>query len=113
MKILSPIEETMALHLTAMHITYVRELQFAKEIGRKWRADFAILEPYRILIEVDGGTRSGGRHVRGSGFEQDCFKVNHAVFMGWQVLRFTSAMVISGNAIDTVCALMKIVEDKS
>ena len=112
-KPLSEAEAMMAMHLDIYKVPYVRELQFAKEIGRKWRADFAILEPYRILIEVDGGTRSGGRHVRGSGFEQDCFKVNHAVFMGWQVLRFTSAMVISGNAIDTVCALMKIVEDKS
>jgi very-short-patch-repair endonuclease len=110
-KSLSEAEAMMAMHLDIYKVPYVRELQFAKEIGRKWRADFALLES-RILIEVDGGTWNGGRHTRGSGFEQDCYKVNQATLMGWRVLRFTCAMVISGNAIDTVCALMKIVQNK-
>lgn len=68
---------------------WVEEHQFAVSIGRRWRFDFAW--PDRMLaVEIDGGAFSGGRHTRGTGFVEDCRKLNAATLMGWRVLRFTS-----------------------
>jgi hypothetical protein len=64
---------------------------------RKWRFDFAVPEAM-VAIEIDGGIYSQGRHVRGSGFERDHQKLNRAVILGWRVLRFTRAMIRSGQA---------------
>jgi len=54
---------------------------------RKWRADFAIPSKM-ILIEIDGGAFSGGRHTRGMGFVNDIEKLNAAALLGYRVLRF-------------------------
>lgn len=54
---------------------------------RKWRADFAIPSA-KILIEIDGGVWSGGRHTRGAGFLGDMEKLNAAACLGYRVLRF-------------------------
>lgn len=67
-----------------------REHRFHEK--RRWRFDFAHL-PSKTAIELDGGTWSGGRHVRGKGFEQDCIKINTAVSLGWRVFRLTSTML--------------------
>jgi len=54
-------------------------------------------------VEIEGGTRFGkSRHSRGDGFERDARKYNAAALLGWRILRFTTAMVISGEAIDVV-----------
>lgn len=55
--------------------------------SRMWRADFAIPSA-KILIEIDGGVWSGGRHTRGSGFVGDMEKLNAAAVLGYRVLRF-------------------------
>ena len=68
---------------------------------RKYRADFA-LPLRRILVEVEGGIWSRGRHVRGRGFEADCEKYNRAALLGWCVLRFTPDMIRSGEAEKTI-----------
>ena len=52
-----------------------------------------------IAAEIEGGTWSGGRHTRGSGYEKDCEKYNEAVRLGWSVLRFTAKMVRDGSGI--------------
>lgn len=73
----------------------VQELRFHPV--RKWRFDFAW--PDRMLaVEIEGGTRTKGRHTQGSGFEKDCEKYNAALLAGWHILRFTGAMVNSGAA---------------
>lgn len=41
-------------------------------------------------MEIHGGTRTGGRHVRGDGIRDDCRKINAAVLQGWRVLVYTS-----------------------
>ena len=74
----------------------VREHRFAPP--RRWRFDFAWPDR-RIALEVEGGTWSGGRHVRGRGYANDCTKYNAAVLLGWRVLRVTSDMVRSGEAL--------------
>src|ERR1700733_14572633 len=94
-KALSVGEETFSLHMKARGLTPVREFQFHSE--RKWRLDFAFVEQ-RLGIEIDGGSRSYGRHNRSEGFEADCEKLNAAAALGWRILRYTTEMVTRGAA---------------
>jgi len=76
-----------------------REYRFHNE--RLWRFDFAY--PLQFLaIEVEGGTWQKSRHTSGEGFQKDCEKYNTAALMGWTVLRFTTTMINSGEAIKTI-----------
>lgn len=68
---------------------------------RKWRFDYAFARAM-VAVEIEGGTRQGGRHSRHEGFERDCEKYNEAAILGWKVLRFTTEMVTTGTAINTV-----------
>lgn len=61
--------------------------EFKFHPSRKWRADFAI-PSHMVLIEIDGGTWSNGRHTRGSGFVKDQEKTNAAACLGYHVLRY-------------------------
>lgn len=64
-----------------------------RRLGLKdWRCDFG-WRSARILAEVEGGTWSGGRHVTGEGYAEDCRKYNAANLAGFIVLRFTSEML--------------------
>ena len=66
---------------------------------RKFRFDLAY--PHRkppLAIEVDGGIWTRGRHTFGTGFEDDCRKINAAQLLGWIVLRYSTGMVTSGEA---------------
>ncbi len=60
--------------------------------GRRFRFDFAWLLA-KVVVEIDGGTFSGGRHTRGKGFANDCEKQNLAVSQGWAYLRLTPQMM--------------------
>lgn len=74
------------------------EYQFDK--ARKWRFDFALIkDDKKLAIEVEGGTYTSGRHVRGTGYAKDCEKYNTASAQGWTLFRFTSDMIKSGKAI--------------
>lgn len=68
---------------------------------RRWRFDFA-WPGVMLALEIEGGTWSAGRHVRGRGFEEDCEKHNEAALCGWRVLRATGRMVEEGTALDLV-----------
>jgi very-short-patch-repair endonuclease len=96
-------EETFQLHchaLLAMDCFPVREFKFAK--GRKWAFDFAWPD-MKTAVEVEGGTAWGkSRHSRGDGFERDCRKYNAAASLGWRVFRFSTEMVVSGEAINFI-----------
>jgi len=104
-KMKSAPEEQLALHIKATGLPApVREFYFAKP--RRFRADFAWPDR-KILAEVEGGTWSGGRHVRGKGYESDCEKYSIAAMLGYRVLRFTTAMVRDGRAIGFLTATIK------
>jgi len=89
-------EKLLDLQLRAEKISgYDREYQFHPT--RKWRFDFAWpLE--KFAVEIEGGVWSNGRHNRGKGFIEDCIKYNEAVMLGWRVIRVTTEMVKSGEA---------------
>lgn len=83
-------------------IPFVREAQIIP--GRKFRADFRIGSD--LLVEVEGGSWSGGRHVSGTGFERDCEKASLAAAEGFRVVRCTTAQVTSDQCIEWIIAAL-------
>jgi len=75
----------------------VPEREYRFHPVRKWRFDLAYPSRF-IAIECDGGTWSGGRHVRGAGYQRDAEKFNAASRLGWAVFHYTGAMIRSGEA---------------
>lgn len=97
---LSTGEELFWTHCQCYGLTPEREYQFAD--GRKYRFDFA-WPGHKVAVEIDGGTAFGkSRHSRGIGYESDCRKINLAARHEWLVFRFTTQMVVSGEAIDLI-----------
>lgn len=92
-------ESTLANQLRVLKIRFEQEYKFHPQ--RKWRADFHIMGK-KILVEVEGGVWSGGRHTRGKGYIGDMEKYNAAVVMGYQVLRFSTDQVKSGLAVQQI-----------
>jgi very-short-patch-repair endonuclease len=101
---LSKGEAQLEMMLCAYEIEFEREYRFAAP--RRWRADFH-LPKHRVLIEVEGGIWSGGRHTRGWGFEADCEKYNAAAALGYRVFRYSTAMVSSGEAIAQIAEVVQ------
>lgn len=98
-------EETFALHCQAYGLSPEREFLFFAQ--RKWRFDFAWPDK-KLALEVEGGTSFGkSRHSRGKGFESDAAKYNRAAREGWIVLRYSTRMVTSGEAIDEVITVLQ------
>ncbi|HGW5129458.1 TPA: DUF559 domain-containing protein [Acinetobacter baumannii] len=92
-------ETVLATHLRACKISFEQEYKF--HLKRKWRADFLITGT-KILVEVEGGIWSGGRHTRGKGYIGDMEKYNEAAMMGFTVLRFSTEQVKAGVAIKQI-----------
>lgn len=95
------------LHL---HATQLPKPETEVELipGRKFRFDFVWRER-RLVAEVEGGMYApgGGRHRQREGFERDAEKYNLASGLGFLVVRFTPAMIRSGQAIRTLEGLLK------
>ena len=63
------------------------ETEYKFHPKRKWRFDRAWVD-LKVAVEIDGGTFSGGRHVRGMGYHKQLDKQNQSQKLGWVVLRF-------------------------
>jgi len=97
-------EEAFALHCRVEKLNPEREFRFYPE--RKWRFDFCF--PAQLIgIEIEGGTWTGGRHNRGAGFEKDAEKYNQAAKMGYRILRYSTQMVLNGDAINDILELLR------
>ena len=97
---MSQLEDLLAQHMQYAGLpTPEREYRFAPP--RRFRADFAYPEKM-LLIEVEGGVWTRGRHTRGSGYSADVEKYNLATINGWRLLRFTGDMIKTGEAINTI-----------
>jgi len=97
---LSKGEEEFALHCRTYNLTPEREAMLIP--GRQWRFDFWWPD-HNLAVEIEGATRFGkSRHSMGEGFENDARKYNSAALAGIRVLRFTTKMVSTCEAIDTV-----------
>jgi len=101
----SQLEAEFEFHLKALKIKKPeREYTFASP--RRWRFDFAWVDE-KIAVEIEGGIWTGGRHVRGKGFENDCEKGNQAQLMGWAVYRFTPSHIARGDAVEIIRKALK------
>lgn len=98
-KIPNEFEAKLARELKTLKIDFEQEFEFHQ--ARKWRADFHLVGK-KILVEVEGGIWSGGRHTRGKGYIGDMEKYNAATMMGFQVIRFSTDQVKSGHAIQQI-----------
>ena len=102
-KVQSEGEVILATALRALKIEFEQEFQFHPT--RKWRADFH-LKGRKILVEVEGGIWSNGRHTRVKGYLGDLEKYNAATMMDYQVIRFSTEQVKSGKAIEQILKLI-------
>lgn len=68
---------------------------------RMWRFDFCWIDQM-VAVEVEGGVYMRGRHLRPAGYTEDCRKYNEAALLGWVVIRVTSGMIESGEAISFI-----------
>ena len=96
-------EEALAAQLLAAGVGFEREQLLIP--GRRFRFDFLITGS-DLVIEVEGGTWSGGRHTSGVGFRSDCVKYNLALELGYRVLRYTTDMVTKGEAIAQILDIL-------
>jgi very-short-patch-repair endonuclease len=62
------------------------QLEYKFHPHRKWRADLCFVAE-KLIIEVEGGIWTGGRHTSGAGFTKDIEKYNVATAMGYRILR--------------------------
>lgn len=72
---------------------------------RRWRFDWCWPDA-KIVLEVEGGIWTGGRHTRGAGFLRDLEKYNQATLMGWRVLRTTPQTLKSRETLSLLTALL-------
>lgn len=63
---------------------------------RRWRADYHI-PGLKVLIEIEGGTWSGGRHTSGAGYQKDLEKYRIASIIGFVLLRYTTSEITKTN----------------
>lgn len=82
-----------------------REVKFAAP-DRDWRADFG-WEPEKLLLEVEGGAWSGGRHTRGSGYLEDMVKYNQMTLRGWRLVRVTPQTLCTEETISMLKTLLE------
>lgn len=77
----------------------VTEYTFAKP--RKWRADYC-WPAHNLMLEVEGGLWTQGRHSRGVGAIADLAKYSEAAIIGYRILYATPDQVRDGTALDRV-----------
>ena len=103
-RVVSEGEAILAQHLKAHGVNFEQEFKFHPD--RKWRADFYIVD-HMLLVEVEGGIWSGGRHTRAKGYIGDMEKYNAAVALGYRVLRFSTEQVKSGFAVNGILGVIE------
>lgn len=83
-----------------------QEYRFA--LPRKWAFDLAWPQR-KLAVEIEGGLfkEGGGRHNRGAGYEKDLAKYNAAAVKGWMLLRFSTGMVKSGEALRVIAEVLR------
>lgn len=98
---MSLIEDTLMFQIKVAGLPEpTREYRF--DSVKRWRFDFAYLD-CKLAIEVEGATwipNTG--HTSGVGYRENVRKYNAAVMQGWKLLRFTTDMVKSGEALKVI-----------
>lgn len=82
------------------------EVEYRFNPTRRWRADYAWPD-YRVMLEVEGGVWTGGRHTRGKGFLGDIEKYNEAAADGWRLIRCTPADLLKHATVQLIQRALK------
>lgn len=93
----SELERELARQIHAARLPAPVE-QYRFHPSRKYRADFCWIQQ-RLIVEVQGGVWSGGRHTRGRGYIEDCERMVLAQLIGWRVLYVCATHIKSGKAL--------------
>ena len=93
-------EALFALQVRALGLP-APEREVALIPGRRYRWDF-VFRAHRVAVEIQGGIWRKGGHSSGTGITRDCAKANLATLAGFRTLFFTTGMVDSGLAIQTL-----------
>jgi len=80
----------------------VPEYEFKFHPKRRWRADYCWPDPYWLILEVEGGVWTGGRHTRGYGFAKDMEKYNAAAVLGYRLLRCEPRKLVTATTLETI-----------
>src|SRR5258705_2953365 len=70
--------------------------------GRRLRFDWVWRAPVAVVLEIHGGTWSGGRHTTGAGFDLDREKMALAQLAGYLIIEATAGMLRDGRALGLV-----------
>ena len=81
-------EEDFEQSLKILEIKYEKKFQFKST--KHWRFDFHLIE-YRILVEISGGPRSGGRGGKLANKAWSLDRYDAATEMGFTIVRIESA----------------------
>lgn len=93
----SPLEERLIDQIAAAGLPAPeREVRLVP--GRKFRCDL-VWRDACLVVEVEGGVFTRGRHTRGSGFVRDAEKYNALALAGFTVLRVAPPQIRSGQAL--------------
>lgn len=75
---------------------------------RRWRFD-RVWKEKMVAFEIEGGIWVRSRHTTGKGFQEDCYKYNEAIKLGWAVFRLTDPMICG----EYLTKIIQKVEDKT
>jgi len=87
----------------------VQEYKFHPK--RKWRIDYYLPE-FGLAIEVEGGSFSQGRHVRGVGFRNDITKYNEITAAGLSLIRIIPQDLNKAATFDLIKRCIEILKPK-
>ena len=82
------------------------EYQFAKDIGRRWKTDWAWV-PQKIALELEGGAFKGHGHRSVGKFLRDMEKYNTLSIRGWRLLRVTTKDMNDGTVFDILEQILR------
>lgn len=103
-------EDLLAFQLKAVPERPIFERQFRIHPNRKFMADFffpRVKGSSALVVEVDGGIWTGGRHVTGRGVESDCEKSSLIAAMPARLMRVTPNLVRNGKALKWILEALK------
>ena len=82
------------------------EIEYRFNPKRRWRADYAWPD-YKVMLEVEGGVWTGGRHVTGTGFLNDMEKYNEAAADGWRLIRCTPSDLLKLGTVQLIARVLR------
>ena len=85
------------------------EQEYRFHESRRWRFDFA-MPALKLAVECEGHGGAKSRHTTYTGYEADAQKYNACQLDGWLLLRFTSNMIKSGEALRDIERALSVLQ---